>query len=67
MIAQKALAYFTSDAVDSLDQGVLSARCVKDCARNRRFHTAMMVAVLVFGYATGMFSSRKIARKLYET
>lgn len=67
MIAQKALAYFTSDAVDGLDQGVLSSRCVKDCARNGRFHTAMMVEVLVFGYATGMFSSCKIARKLYET
>ena len=27
---------------------------------------AMMVKVLVCGYATGVFSSRKIARKLHE-
>jgi transposase len=26
----------------------------------------MVVKVLVYGYATGVFSSRKIARKLYE-
>jgi transposase len=26
----------------------------------------MMVKVLVYGYATGVFSSRKIARKLHE-
>ena len=26
----------------------------------------MMVKVLVYGYVTGCFSSRKIARKLYE-
>jgi transposase len=26
----------------------------------------MMVKVLLYGYATGVFSSRKIARKLHE-
>ncbi|HMO48356.1 MAG TPA: IS1182 family transposase, partial [Rubrivivax sp.] len=34
--------------------------------RNQPFHPAMMVKVLVYGYATGVFSSRKIARKLHE-
>src|SRR5262245_49873958 len=31
-----------------------------------RLTRAMLVKVLVYGYATGVFSSRKIARKLYE-
>ncbi len=34
--------------------------------RNQPFHPAMMVKVLVYGYATGVFSSRKLARKLHE-
>ena len=35
-------------------------------SRNQPFHPAMMVKVLMYGYATGVFSSRKIARKLHE-
>jgi hypothetical protein len=44
----------------------LHARYDKDGPRNQPFHPAMMVKVLVYGYATGVFSSRKIARKLHE-
>ena len=32
-----------------------------DGPRNQPFHPAMMVKVLFYGYATGVFSSRKIA------
>lgn len=60
------LAYFISDAIDGLDLGAFHARYDKDGPRNQPFHPAMMVKVLVYGYATGMFSSRKIARKLRE-
>src|SRR6187200_3038237 len=52
--------------VDTLDLGALHARYDKDGPRNQPFHPAMMVKVLVYGYATGVFSSRKIARKLHE-
>jgi transposase len=60
------LAHFINDAVDSLDLGAFHARYDKDGPRNQPFHPAMMVKVLVYGYATGVFSSRKIARKLHE-
>lgn len=60
------LAYFISDTVDSLNLGAFHARYAKDGPRNQPFHPAMMVKVLVYGYATGVFSSRKIARKLHE-
>ena len=60
------LAHFISDAVDELDLGAFHARYDKDGPRNQPFHPAMMVKVLVYGYATGCFSSRKIARKLHE-
>ena len=60
------LARFISDAIDGLDLGAFHARYDKDGPRNRPFHPAMMVRVLVYGYATGVSSSRKIARKLHE-
>jgi transposase len=60
------LAYYVSDTVDSLDLGAFHARYDKGGARNQPFHPAMMVKVLLYGYATGVFSSRKIAAKLHE-
>lgn len=60
------LAHFISDTVDGLDLSAFHARYDKDGPRNQPFHPAMMVKVLIYGYATGVFSSRKIARKLHE-
>jgi transposase len=60
------LAYFISDTVDSLDLKAFHARYQGGGSRNQPFHPAMMVKVLVYAYATGVFSSRKIARKLHE-
>ena len=60
------LAHFIGDTVDMLDLSAFHARYDRDGPRNQPFHPAMMVKVLVYGYASGVFSSRKIARKLYE-
>jgi transposase len=60
------LAYFINDTVDALDLGAFYARYAGGGARNQPFHPAMMVKVLVYGYATGVFSSRKIERRLHE-
>lgn len=60
------LAHFISDTVDTLELEAFHARYDKDGPRNQPFHPAMMVKVLVYGYASGVFSSRKIARKLHE-
>lgn len=60
------LAHLISDTVDTLDLGAFHARYEQDGPRNQPFHPAMMVKVLLYGYATGVFSSRKIARKLHE-
>ncbi|KWF32683.1 hypothetical protein WL88_25380 [Burkholderia diffusa] len=60
------LAYYISDTVDSLDLSAFHARYAGGGSRNQPFHPAMMVKVLVYGYATGVFSSRKLARKLHE-
>ena len=60
------LAYFISDTVDGLDLSAFHARYAGGGSRNQPFHPALMVKVLVYAYATGVFSSRKIARKLHE-
>lgn len=65
-LPQGHLAYFISDTVDSLNLGAFHARYAKDGPRNQPFHPVMMVKVLVYAYATGIFSSRKIAKKLHE-
>ncbi len=60
------LAYFVSDTVDSLNLSAFHARYAGGGSRNQPFHPSMMVKVLVYAYATGVFSSRKIAKKLHE-
>ena len=60
------LAHYISDTIDALDLSALFKRYEGGGARNQPFHPAMMVKVLVYGYASGVFSSRKIARKLHE-
>lgn len=65
-LPERHLAYFISDTVDTLDLGAFRARYDKGGPHNQPFHPSMMVKVLVYGYATGVFSLRKIARKLHE-
>lgn len=60
------LAYFINDTIESLDLSAFHARYAKGGPRNQPFNPEMMVKVLVYAYATGVFSSRKIARKLHE-
>lgn len=60
------LAYFISDTVDSLDLSAFHARYAGGGPRNQPFHPAMMVKILLYGYASGVFSSRKLAKKLHE-
>ena len=65
-LPQGHLAYYISDTVDSLDLSAFHARYAGGGPRNQPFHPAMMVKVLLYAYATGVFSSRKLARKLHE-
>ena len=60
------LAYFISDTVDCLNLSAFHARYAGCGSRNQPFHPSMMVKVLVYAYASGVFSSRKIAKKLHE-
>ena len=60
------LARHVSDLVDGLDLGVIYAPYEGDGRRKSPYEPSMMLKVLIYGYATGVFSSRGIARKLHE-
>jgi transposase len=60
------LAYFISEVVEELDLSAFYAPYLGDGRRKMPYEPSMMLKVLIYGYATGVFSSRKIARKLEE-
>lgn len=60
------LAHSISDTVDELDLKAFHSRYEQDGPRNQPFHPAMLVKVPLYGYAAGVFSSRKMAHKLHE-
>jgi transposase/IS5 family transposase len=65
-IAEGHLAHFVSDSVDQLDVGALYARYEEreDGRGELAYEPRMMLKVLIYAYATGIFSSRKIARAI---
>ena len=65
-VAEGHLAHHVSDLVDGLDLGEFYERYEGDGRRNSPYEPAMMLKVLIYGYATGVFSSRKLAKKLEE-
>ena len=60
------LAHHVSDLVDGLDLSVFYAPYEGDGRRKSPYEPRMMLKVLIYGYARGVFSSRGIARKLEE-
>ena len=61
------LVYFVLDLVGELDLSEIERRLqAKDPRGERPYAPRMMTALLVYGYATGVFSSRRIARATYE-
>lgn len=60
------LVYFIADLVESLDLSEI-LDCYGGPARGTvPYDPKMLAAVLIYGYCTGVFSSRRIARKLEE-
>ena len=59
-------AYHVSQLVDGLDLTAFCAPYEGDGRRNAPYDPRMMVKLLVYGYATGVFSSPGMAKKLEE-
>jgi transposase len=62
---QDHLARFIVEVVDQLDLSNLT-RQYAGCG-SKAYHPATLLAILVYGYATGVFSSRKLERATYDS
>ncbi len=61
------LAWFTLEVVSQLDLSAIERAIeAKDARGQRPFHSSMMVALLVYAYCTGVYSSRRIERACRE-
>jgi transposase len=60
------LAYFVSDVVDNLDLSAMDAVYGNEKRGQPPYDPQMMTKVLVYGYCVGVFSSRRIERRLVE-
>ena len=60
------LAYFVSDVVDALDLSRITSPYEKEDRGYPPYHPVMMTKVLVYAYCVGIFSSRRIQRRLAE-
>lgn len=60
------LAYFVSDLIDQLDLSAITGGYEDDERGYPPYHPVMLTKVLVYAYCVGVFSSRKIARRLIE-
>jgi transposase len=60
------LARFVADLVKSLELSEFYAGYEKDGRGQAAYHPVMMVRLLVYGYCTGVTSSRQIEKRTYE-
>jgi transposase len=60
------LAYFVFDVVDELDLSAIESVYEKEERGQPPYHPRMMTKILLYGYCVGVFSSRRIERKLTE-
>ena len=60
------LAYFVSDLVDHLNLSAIMKVYEEDDRGYPPYHPVMMTKVLVYAYCVGVFSSRRIQRRLRE-
>jgi len=64
-LPERHLARFVVDVVDGLD--LTAMRKSYRGSGSASYHPAVLVGLLVYGYATGVFSSRKLERATYDS
>ena len=60
------LAYFVSDLIDQLDLSAITSVYEDEERGYPPYHPVMLTKVLVYAYCVGVFSSRRIQRRLLE-
>ena len=64
-LPEKHLARFVVEVVDGLDLRAMSQSYRGSGSAS--YHPSLLLGLLVYGYATGVFSSRKLERATYDT
>jgi len=64
-LPQRQLARFVVEVVDVLDLRTMSTSYRGSGSAS--YHPAVLLSILVYGYATGLFSSRKLERATYDS
>src|SRR5260221_13718634 len=64
-LPEKHLARFVVEVIDGLDLRAMSGSYRGSGSAS--YHPALLVGLLVYGYATGVFSSRKLERASYDS
>src|ERR1700692_3575819 len=64
-LPEKHLARFIVEVIDGLDLRAMSGSYRGSGAAS--YHPRMLLGILVYGYATGVFSSRKLERATYDS
>jgi transposase len=65
-LPQNHLSYFVSDVVDNLDLSAMDAVYGSEKRGQPPYDPQMMTKVLLYGYCVGVFSSRRIEKRLVE-
>ena len=65
-VAEDHLVYFGSDVVDQRDLSAMHAVYEKEKRGQPPYDPRLMTKLLVYGYCTGVFSSRRIQKRLQE-
>src|SRR5258705_11035619 len=64
-LPEKHLARFVVEGIDGMDLGATSGSYRGSGSAS--YHPRMLLGILVYGYATGVFSSRKLGRATYDS
>src|ERR1700682_4151546 len=60
------LAYFVSEVVEQLDLSAIESVYEEEERGQPPYHPRMMTKILIYGYCVGVFSSRRIEKRLVE-
>src|SRR6266481_9169090 len=60
------LAYFVTDEVDQLDLSAIESVYEEEERGQPHYHPRMMTKILIYAYCVGVFSSRKMQKRLVE-
>ena len=65
-LPEEHLAYFVSDLIDELDLSAIESYYEQEERGYPPYHPRMMTKILVYGYCVGVFSSRRLQKRLHE-